>query len=197
MLLREGSYTGNIYFGNEELRSINPDSQIFAYMGHKPNLFSESIKDNILLSEGNSEKELEALNHVLKNVAFEDELKNFPSGVNTRIGNGGVRLSGGQQARIALARTLYHKQPVLILDDPFSAVDMKTEEEIFNKIREEEKDRIILLISHRLNIFDRLDGVLFLHNKKGIFSNHQELLATNSDYRKLVVLQEGGESDEA
>ena len=197
MLLREGSYTGNIYFGNEELRSINPDSQIFAYMGHKPNLFSESIKDNILLSEGNSEKELEALNHVLKNVAFEDELKNFPSGVNTRIGNGGVRLSGGQQARIALARTLYHKQPVLILDDPFSAVDMKTEEEIFNKIREEEKDRIILLISHRLNIFDRLDGVLFLHNKKGIFSSHQDLLATNSDYRKLVVLQEGGESDEA
>ena len=130
-------------------------------------------------------------------VAFEDELNELPDGVNTRIGNGGIRLSGGQQARIALARTLYHKQPVLILDDPFSAVDMKTEEEIFNSIREEEKNRIIILISHRLNVFNKCDGVLFLQNRTGIFGSHAELLENNPDYKKLVLLQEGGESDEA
>lgn len=197
MFIKQGSYTGHIYYGKDELKNISEDAQVFAYMGHKPNLFSESIKDNVLLSEGNTKEELDALNHVLQMVAFEDELNELPDGVNTRIGNGGIRLSGGQQARIALARTLYHKQPVLILDDPFSAVDMKTEEEIFNSIREEEKNRIIILISHRLNVFNKCDGVLFLQNRTGIFGSHAELLENNPDYKKLVLLQEGGESDEA
>ncbi|MCQ2552003.1 MAG: ABC transporter ATP-binding protein/permease [Clostridia bacterium] len=197
MFLKQGSYTGHIYYGKDELKNISEDAQVFAYMGHKPNLFSESIKDNVLLSEGNTKEELDALNHVLQMVAFEDELNELSDGVNTRIGNGGIRLSGGQQARIALARTLYHKQPVLILDDPFSAVDMKTEEEIFNSIREEEKNRIIILISHRLNVFNKCDGVLFLQNRTGIFGSHAELLENNPDYKKLVLLQEGGESDEA
>ena len=63
----------------------------------------------------------------------------------TLVGNGGVRLSGGQAQRLALARTLCHLRPVMILDDPFSALDKKTEAEIFSNIRQLAGDAIVLL----------------------------------------------------
>lgn len=63
----------------------------------------------------------------LKDVCIDKEVAQMENGVDTLIGNGGVRLSGGQAQRIALARTLCHKKPVLVLDDPFSALDISTE----------------------------------------------------------------------
>lgn len=72
----------------------------------------------------------------------------MPDGTATR--HGGVRLSGGQAQRLALARTLCHKRPLLVLDDPFSALDRSTEAEIFRKLRQAASDCAIVLISHRL-----------------------------------------------
>lgn len=66
----------------------------------------------------------------LKLVCFNEEVQAMPDKENTMVGNGGVRLSGGQAQRLALARTLCHKRPVLILDDPFSALDKDTEKQI-------------------------------------------------------------------
>ena len=69
-------------------------------------------------------------------------------GLQTKIGSSGVRLSGGQAQRLSLARTLCHKRPLLILDDPFSALDRKTEQEIFKNLQKETENGIVLLISH-------------------------------------------------
>ena len=85
-------------------------------------------------------------------------------GLDTLVGPEGHRLSGGQAQRLALARTLYHKRPVLILDDPFSALDKPTEAEIFRQLRILAKDSIVLLISHRLYLFPQLDRVLWMEN---------------------------------
>ncbi len=86
-------------------------------------------------------------------VCMDQDCATFPAGTQTPIGEGGQRLSGGQQARIALARTLFHPRPLLILDDPFAAVDMATERTIFDNLRRLGSDRIILLLSHRLSLF--------------------------------------------
>ena len=75
---------------------------------------------------------------------------------------GGVRLSGGQAQRLALARTLCHKKPVMILDDPFSALDKQTEAQVFAHLKELARDSIVLLISHRLYLFPQMDQVIFL-----------------------------------
>ena len=77
--------------------------------------------------------------------------------MDTIVGSGGVRLSGGQAQRLALARTLCHKRPVLILDDPFSALDRKTEEEVFANLRKLVADSIVILLSHRLYLFPEMD----------------------------------------
>ena len=83
-------------------------------------------------------------------------------GADTIIGSGGVRLSGGQAQRIALARTLCHKKPVFILDDPFSALDKNTEEQIYNNLRKMTEGSIVIILSHRLYMFPKLDKVIWL-----------------------------------
>ena len=101
-----------------------------------------------------------------------------------------MRLSGGQQARLALARTLFHGQKVLVLDDPFSAVDGQTEQEMMDYLRQVGKDTVILLISHRLRLFPQLDGVVFLQGGKGEFATHQAMLQENASYATLYALQQ-------
>ena len=115
-------------------------------------------------------------------------------GPDTLVGPEGRRLSGGQAQRLALARTLYYKRPVLILDDPFSALDKPTEAEIFRQLREMARGSIVLLISHRLYLFPQLDQVLWMENGHVTAGTHQELLQQVPAYRALAADQEGGQN---
>ena len=116
----------------------------------------------------------------------------MPQGADTPVGSGGVRLSGGQQARAALARTLYNARSILVLDDPFSAVDRGTELTILKNLRTLAEDKIVILFSHRLYQFPKFDRVLFLCGGRGIFSTHEELMRENPDYAKLYSEQVNG-----
>ena len=110
----------------------------------------------------------------------------------TMIGNGGVRLSGGQAERIALARTLFHRAPLIILDDPFSALDLKTEEEIFRNMRLLTQNSIVILISHRLTLFPETDRVVFISDGRAVVADHETLMRENPDYRALLEAREEG-----
>ncbi len=122
---------------------------------------------------------------------MDEEVKEFEQGTETMIGDHGVRLSGGQQERISLARALSHPAPLLILDDPFSAVDPATEDAIFNDLRTKHSDSIILLISHRLAHFHQCDRVILLADHKAIVSSHDELMRTSKEYDQLIKAQKG------
>lgn len=181
------SYVGSIKIGGVELSKMEKAkrSQLIAYLGHEPQLLSDTIYENITLGDK------EDVSKVLTMVCFEKDLESMKEGVQTRVGNGGVRLSGGQQSRIALARTLYHKKKILIVDDPFSAVDPATEKEILEQIKENTTDCIVFLISHRLAQFDKVDKVLLMHADKSYeIGTHKELLETSELYQQLYYLQE-------
>ena len=113
----------------------------------------------------------------------------MPDSVATRVGTGGVRLSGGQAQRLALARTLCHKRPLLVLDAPFSALDRSTEAEIFQKLRQAASDCAIVLISHRLYLFPQLNQVIWMENGRASVGTHQELLNTEPAYADLFRSQ--------
>ena len=113
-------------------------------------------------------------------------------GEDTLVGSGGVRLSGGQAQRLGLARTLCHTRPLIILDDPFSALDRATEREIFGRLRSAVGDSIVILISHRLYMFPELDGVLWMENGEGRFGTHESLMREVPLYAKLCNAQKGG-----
>ena len=150
-------------------------------------LFNASIYDNIALGE-----DIDVIPY-LKMVCMDQEVAAMAQGIFTKLGNEGVRLSKGQAQRIALARTLAHAKELLVLDDPFSALDVRTERQVFQALRKWQKEKIILLISHRLMMFDQVDQVLFLEQQKGIVATHTQLMKTSSDYRDLV--KNKGEKD--
>ena len=115
----------------------------------------------------------------------------------TVVGNSGVRLSGGQAARLALARMLCHGKPVMILDDPFSALDRKTEDTVFANLRDYANDKVVFLISHRLYHFPQMQQILFMEGGKTTVGTHDELIASVPAYRRLYESQERGENHEA
>lgn len=186
-------YGGSILLNGKELSAYSQiqRSNRISYLGHAPQLLSDTIFENITLGESGD------ITQVLHDVCFDTDLQTMPEGIQTKVGSSGVRLSGGQQARIALARALYHKSLILILDDPFSAVDMKTEKQIIETLRNNYHDRIVLLISHRLSIFPNTDAVLFLFENQGVvLGTHETLLKQSKPYRDIYQLQIRGADHE-
>ena len=188
--LCESPYEGSITFGGKELGKMEKAdrNRMVGYLGHDQELFHGSVEENIRLGGKEGAEEM------IRVVCLEDEVKAMENGIHTLVGTGGVRLSGGQAQRLALARTLYHKRPVLVLDDPFSALDKETEAQIFLNLKELAKDSIIILISHRLYLFDQMDQVIWMdecHTKVG---THEELLATVPSYAELCSNQTKGGS---
>ena len=188
--LCETPYGGSIRFGERELSELAAaHSSVVGYLGHGPELLSVSIAENILLgSPGDAAPYLRA-------VCLDDEVAAMPDGPDTLVGDAGVRLSGGQQARLALARTLCHRRPILILDDPFSAVDRETERQIFENLRQLAGDSVVLLLSHRLDLFAALDQVLWMERAVVTAGTHESLLAAGGEYASMYRAQTGGEED--
>lgn len=183
VFLENSHYQGKILVNKKQLKDIEKDYAVTSYMGHNLELFDDTIENNIKFGkEGN-------ILPVLDIASMKEEVETFPDGIYTRLGEGGIKLSGGQQSRIALARTLYHARGIIVLDDPFSACDKNTEKEIYENIRREYKESIIFLISHRLSLFDQMNQILFIDNQSVEAGTHQELLKNNEKYKHLYFLQ--------
>ena len=190
--LCEYPYEGQIQVEGQELENMDQQRRtgIIGYLGHDPELFNDSIQNNVLMGE------LKRAEDYLKMVYMDEEVKEMDEGIQTLVGNGGVRLSGGQAKRLALARTLCHQKPVLILDDPFSALDKSTERQIFANLKEMAADKIVLLISHRLYLFPQFDQIIWMEDGKTVTGTHEELLKQVPEYEKLFM-EEGGAGNEA
>lgn len=186
--LCEYPYEGRIRFHGKELSEMAKAERtgMIGYLGHDPELFNDTIRNNVLLGDqGDVETYLQA-------VCFDGEVAEMEDGTETMVGNGGVRLSGGQAQRLALARTLCHKRPVLILDDPFSALDRKTEEAVFANLRKQAADSIVILLSHRLYLFPEMDQVLWMEDGKVTAGTHEQILEKFPEYARLYEAQADG-----
>ena len=185
VFLCEYPYEGQILVDGTDLQAMDEADRTkrIGYLGHDPELFFDSVENNILLGE---KKEAD---DYLKAVCMEQEVAEMEDGKQTAVGNGGVRLSGGQAKRLALARTLCHKKPVLILDDPFSALDKNTEKQIFANLKQQTKDNIVFLISHRLYLFPQMDQVIWMEDGKAVAGTHEEILEKIPEYRSLYETQ--------
>ena len=196
--LCECPYEGAIRIDGRDLQRMKPNerAKIIGYLGHDPELFNDTIKNNILMGDKGD------AGTFLKMVCMEKEVAAMDDAEQSLIGSGGVRLSGGQGKRLALARTLCHPRPILILDDPFSALDRPTEREVFAHLREQTREDIVLLISHRLYLFPKMDRIIWMEDGKVVTGTHEELLVKVPAYRELFVSQtkdgqKGGEAHEA
>ena len=192
VFLCEAPYGGSARFGGTEFSALTPRqiSATVGYLGHDPELSADTVQNNVLCG---SEQEAEPY---LAEAALDDEVRRMEQGLETVIGPGGTRLSGGQAQRLALARTLAHRRPVLVLDDPFSALDRNTEDIVFRNLQEYAKDKVVFLISHRLYHFPQMQQVIFMDGGKTTVGTHAELMAAEPVYLQLYESQTGQKGGE-
>ena len=161
-------------------------SATVGYLGHDPELSADTVQNNVLCGS-----KQDAMPY-LAAAALKGEVLAMENGLDTVIGSSGTRLSGGQAQRLALAGTLAYPRPVLILDDPFSAIDRDTEDTIFADLQEYARDKVVFLISHRLYHFPQMQKIVFMDGGKTTVGTHEELMVSVPVYRQLYESQTGG-----
>ena len=188
VFLCEAPYEGSVQFGRKEFSALAPRqiSATVGYLGHDPELSADTVQNNVLCGS-----KQDAMPY-LAAAALKGEVLAMENGLDTVIGSSGTRLSGGQAQRLALARTLGHPRPVLILDDPFSALDRDTEDTVFADLQEYARDKVVFLISHRLYHFPQMQKIVFMDGGKTTVGTHEELMASVPVYRQLYESQTGG-----
>lgn len=158
----------------------------FAYVSQQAWVLNESLKENILFG---SEYDQDKYNAVLEACGLLQDLAELPYGEMTEIGERGVNLSGGQRQRVGLARALYSDRPILLLDDPLSAVDACVGSHVFHKaIKEFSKGKTILFVTHQLQYLPECDLVILMRDGQ-IAENgsHAQLMAKARDYAALFT----------
>ena len=122
----------------------------------------------------------------------------MPDGFDTEVGERGLKLSGGEKQRVAIARTLVKNPPILLLDEATSALDTRTEQDILRTLNRVSKDRTTLAIAHRLSTIAKADQILVLdHGQLAESGTHSELLAARGLYAEMWARQAEERQEEA
>jgi ATP-binding cassette subfamily B protein len=182
---------GQILIDNKNIQSLSLSSlrQNIGYVPQDVFLFSDSIAQNVAFGkEDATQAEIE---QYTKYASVYDDIKEFPQGFETLVGERGVTLSGGQKQRVSIARALIKQPDILILDDSLSAVDTTTEKRILNYLEKAMADKTAIIITHRIyNLLD-FDKIIVLKDGKITESGtHDELLENKGFYFEMYEQQQ-------
>uniref|UniRef100_A0A9J7XR66 ATP-binding cassette sub-family C member 5 n=1 Tax=Cyprinus carpio carpio TaxID=630221 RepID=A0A9J7XR66_CYPCA len=161
--------------------AVNGD---FAYVAQQAWILNDSLRENILFGKKYIE---EKYNAVLEACCLFPDIIELPYGDMTEIGERGANLSGGQRQRVSLARALYSERPVLLLDDPLSAVDTRVGSHLFHSaIRHTAKSRTVIFVTHQLQYLPECDEVVLMKDGQiAEHGSHVQLMEKGRDYAAL------------
>jgi ABC-type multidrug transport system fused ATPase/permease subunit len=187
LLLRFWDYEqGSILLGGHELRDYRQQdlSRLVSVVSQDTHLFNTTIRANLLLAKPEaSQQELE---QAARHACIDDFIESLPQGYETRVGEQGLCMSGGERQRIALARAFLKDAPLLILDEATANLDAITEQDILCAIQTLRQGRTTLMITHRLTGLAMADEIIVLEQGRvKERDTHQDLLQAESLYEKL------------
>lgn len=193
LLLRFSDVTeGSIVIDGHDIRSVTQESlrHVMAYVPQEPMLFHRNLRENIAYDIEATDEEVEEAARKANALGFIEKLSD---GLNTMVGEHGVKLSGGQRQRIAIARAILKDAPILLLDEATSALDSESEKLIQDALEKLMEGRTSIVIAHRLSTIAKLDRIVVLEDgaiqEQG---THQELIDKKGTYAKLWAHQSGG-----
>lgn len=180
--------SGEICFDGRPASGLDVTSlrRRIGYVSQNTLLLSGTIMDN--LRYGNPQAGDNEIIQASRAAEIHDFITGLPSGYNTEIGEKGIRLSEGQKQRLSIARVLVKAPDILVLDEPTSSLDGRTEESVLGSLPAFVKDKTLLVVSNKISTITYADRVLLLDENKHLISgNHQELMETSKYYRSLIT----------
>ena len=183
---------GKILIDEQDISLITQDDLhgAIAYVAQEPMLFHRSLRQNIAYGKPGADDD--EIMRAATQANAQEFIAKLPKGLDTMVGERGVKLSGGQRQRVAIARAILKDAPILVLDEATSALDSETEQLIQDALTKLMKGRTSIVIAHRLSTIAKLDRILVLDEGKITEQgSHAELLAQNGVYAKLWSRQTG------
>jgi len=181
---------GEVRLGGHDVRGYAQEDlrRAIGVVAQGTHLFNETLRDNLLLARPDAtDSEIES---ALERAQLIEFVRHLPQGLDTPLGEQGLRLSGGERQRLAIARALLEDAPVLILDEPTANLDPATEHEILAALYEPAPDRATLTITHRLVHMEQMDEILVLDRGRIVErGTHAGLLEANGLYKRMVEAQ--------
>ena len=188
---------GRITMDGRDLKDIPLGSlrSLFGVVSQETVIFHDTVRANISYGE---ERDEEAIWEAIRAANAEEFIRDLPDGVDTLLGDRGVRLSGGQRQRVGIARAILRDPPLLILDEATSSLDTESEQLIQAALDRLLRGRTVFVIAHRLSTISGADRILALEDGRLVESGtHDELLAAGGLYRRLSDLQFASPAPEA
>ncbi len=154
---------GKILFNKNDIhKNIRSWYNNISYIPQNIYLADDTIKNNIAFGVENSKIDLDRVKYAIKLAGLESFINNTPSGLETKVGDGGFKISGGQIQRIGIARAIYSESNIFILDESTSSLDHKTEKEILNDFNKLKNEKFLIMVSHRINSLLNCDKVFYI-----------------------------------
>ena len=181
--------SGTIYLGNQDMSTLSRESvrSMVGYVEQEAAILAGSVRENLQLA--NSSATDEQCWEALDQVNLRDRFA-AAEGLDTTLGDRGVSLSGGQRQRLALARMLLMDSPILVLDEPTSAVDSQNEQLILDAIAAAGEDKTVIIVAHRLSTVTDADQILVIDEHQiQDRGTHEELLESSKLYQELASRQ--------
>ncbi len=185
--------SGQILIDNQNIARITQDDlhKSIAYVSQDPALFHRTLRENIVYGKPHAtDKEIR---QAITQANADEFINKLHNGLETLVGERGVKLSGGQRQRIAIARAILKDAPILVLDEATSALDSATEQLIQDALTKLMQGRTSIVIAHRLSTIAKLDRIVVLDSGKIVEQGtHQDLISLKGTYAKLWAHQSGG-----
>lgn len=182
--------SGAILLDGKDIKDIRQVDlrKLMALVTQQTTLFNDTVANNIALGKKANRQEIEM---AAKQAYADDFIQKMPQSYDTNVGDNGIKLSGGEQQRLTIARAILKNAPILILDEATSHLDSNAEKLVQDALQNLLKDKTAIIIAHRLSTVQFADEIIVLREGTIIETGtHQQLMQQNGEYKKLVDLQQ-------
>ena len=169
--------SGQVYYKGKTIGNLeDSDSNIIGYVPQSIYMLNDTIRRNVAFGVDDEMIDDELVWHVLELAQMKEYISNLPDGLDTLMGERGMRFSGGQAQRLAIARALYTKPEVLVLDEATSALDNDTEKTVMEAVEALHGKMTLVIIAHRLSTVKQCDRIYEIADGKAILREYKELV---------------------
>ena len=189
--------SGSVEIDGQDLRTLSQQSlrRAIAIVPQDCVLFNDTLRENIRY--GNPAADEEALWSAIRTAHLEDFVSRLPDGLETTVGERGLKLSGGEKQRVGIARAVLKDAPIIVFDEATSSLDSRSERAVLSAFEAMAQRHTALVIAHRLSTVVDADRIVVLHEGRVVEAGkHHELLVENGYYSRLWLAQQRHDDEE-